>query len=150
MARGEKALTVLEKYPDKLECRYAGQVFAVIHKKAALLRSLREKYIAGDRAWLRQAAEETIPQLICKYDKLMRLHRELWERDMKRQGWEVICLRYGAVCGRLADAADVIGRYLAGEVDTIEELDEEPLDSWRGVLLYETLVTPSADLGAGF
>ena len=80
----------------------------------------------------------------------MRLHREIWERDMKRQGWEVICLRYGAVCGRLADAADEIGRYLAGEVDTIEELDEEPLDSWRGVLLYETLVTPSADLGAGF
>lgn len=150
MARGEKALAELEKYPDKLECRYAAQVFTVMHKKAALLRSLRERYIAGDRAWLAQTAEETIPQLICEYDKLMRLHREIWERDMKRQGWEVICLRYGAVCGRLADAADEIDRYLAGEVDTIEELDEEPLDSWRGVLLYETLVTPSADLGAGF
>ena len=150
MARGEKALAVLRQHMDRLDCNYAAQVFAVMHKKAALLRGLRERYIAGDRAWLAQTAEETIPQLICEYDKLMHLHREIWERDMKRQGWEVISLRYGAVMGRLDDAADVIARYLAGEIAGIDELDEEPLDSWRGVLLYETLVTPSADLGAGF
>ena len=150
MARGEKALAVLRQHMDRLDCSYAAQVFTVMHKKAALLRGLRERYIAGDRAWLAQTAEETIPQLICEYDKLMHLHREIWERDMKRQGWEVISLRYGAVMGRLDDAADVIARYLAGEIAGIDELDEEPLDSWRGVLLYETLVTPSADLGAGF
>ena len=150
MARGEKALAVLHQHMDRLDCSYAAQVFAVMHKKAALLRGLRERYIAGDRVWLAQTAEETIPQLICEYDKLMHLHREIWERDMKRQGWEVISLRYGAVMGRLDDAADVIARYLAGEITGIDELDEEPLDSWRGVLLYETLVTPSADLGAGF
>lgn len=150
MARADAALPVLHRYQDRLECRYAAQVFETMRQKAALICDMRDKYVAGDRLWLEKTVNETIPQLTHEYDKLMRLHREIWERDMKRQGWEIICLRYGAVMGRLADAADVIRRYLAGEVDTIEELDEEPLNSWRGVLLYETLVTPSADLGAGF
>ena len=150
MARADAALPVLAKYQNRLDCRYAAQVFETMRQKAALISDMRDKYIAGDRAWLEHTAAETIPQLIREYDKLMRLHRELWERDMKRQGWEVICLRYGAVMGRLADAADEIGRWLRGEIGTIEELDEEPLNSWRGVLLYETLVTPSADLGMGF
>ena len=150
MNRGQAAFAVLKKYADRLDCSYAAQVFAVMNKKAALLGSLRERYMAGDRAWLAQTAEETIPQLICEYDKLMHLHRELWERDMKRFGWEVISLRYGAVMGRLDDAADVITRYLAGDMDTIEELDAEPMNSWRGTILYETMVTPSADMGQGF
>ena len=150
MNRGQAALAVLKKYADRLDCSYAAQVFVVMNKKAALLGSLRERYMAGDRAWLAQTAEETIPQLICEYDKLMHLHRELWERDMKRFGWEVISLRYGAVMGRLDDAADVITRYLAGDMDTIEELDAEPMNSWRGTILYETMVTPSADMGLGF
>lgn len=150
MARGQAALAVLENHMDRIDCRYAALLFDVMCKKAALLRSLREKYIADDRAWLAAAAGETIPELIREYDDLMRAHRELWERDMKRFGWEVISLRYGAACGRLADAADVIERYLAGKIDTIEELDAQPMNSWRGVILYETMVTPSADLGLGF
>ena len=88
--------------------------------------------------------------MLQKYALLMRTHRELWQRDMKRFGWEVICLRYGAVMARLEDCALEIKRYLAGETDRIEELDETPLDSARSETLYETLVTPSADMGLGF
>ena len=72
-------------------------------------------------------AQEVIPALLAGYDRLMRLHRELWERDMKRFGWEVLSLRYGAVTGRLLDVQDVLIRYLSGALNTIEELDAEPM-----------------------
>ena len=75
----------------------------------------------------------------------MRAHRALWERDMKRFGWEVLALRYGAVTGRLADVQDEIRRYLSGKLGTIPELDEEPLcASRRTGQHYRTFVTPSA------
>lgn len=150
IARGTDALRVLSRYGDRLDCRYAAQAFDVMIEKAKLIRDMRAKYIAGDRAWLRETAHVDVPRILQKYDKLMRLHRELWERDMKRSGWEILCLRYGAVTARLADAADAIKRYLAGELETIEELDETPLVSAHGWMHFEDLVTPSADMGMGF
>ena len=73
--------------------------------------------------WPTELVEETIPGLVEMYNELMQLHRELWNRDMKRFGWEVISLRYGATKGRLEDAADEIADYLAGRRDSIPELD---------------------------
>ena len=149
IARGEKAIAVLARYADRLECRYAAKVFEVMMKKAELLIGLREKYVSGDGAGLEEAARQTMPALRERYGELMRLHREIWERDMKRNGWEIICLRYGAVMGRLDDAADALLRYLDGSLERIDELEEEPIFGGRG-MLYEQMVTPSADLGAGF
>ena len=106
---------------------------------------LRKSYLAGDRAALARAAEEEIPALLSRYDALMRAHRILWERDMKRFGWEVLCLRYGAVMGRLADVQDELRRYLAGTLSCIPELDEAPLCARRGPQTYLNLVSPTRD-----
>ena len=106
----------------------------------------RERYLAGDGEYLAMVAEEVIPTLLGDFDRLMTLHRELWERDMKRFGWEVLSLRYGAVTGRLADVQDELRRYLAGELPSIPELEEEPLLATRGVQTFANLVTPSAHL----
>lgn len=150
IARGEAALSVLRAQEEKLECRYAAAVFEVVCWKARLVRDLRARYLAGDRAWLHELASDGIPRLLEQYGALMRLHRALWERDMKRFGWEVLALRYGAVMGRLQDAADEIGRYLAGELPVIEELEAVPLPTSRITQHFEQLVTPSAALGTGF
>ena len=143
-------MSVLEEYEDRPECRYAMQVFDVVIEKARLVRDMREKYIAGDRAWLRETAHVSVPRILQKYDRMMRAHRELWERDMKRFGWEVICLRYGSVTARLVDCAEEIKRWLSGELDVIEELEETPIDVFRSEMHYDRLVTPSAGLGTGF
>ena len=150
IARALAAMQTLEKQPDSLECRYAHAVLDIVVEKARLVRDMRSRYLAGDRAWMRETAFVTVARMQQKYDLLMRTHRELWLRDMKRFGWEVICLRYGAVTARLQDCAEEIRRWLAGEVDVIEELEEAPLPARRRETLYETLVTPSADLGMGF
>ena len=150
IARAKEAILTLDTHESSLECRYARAVFDVVIEKARTVRDMRAKYLAGDRAWLREFAFVDVPRMLQKYDKLMRTHRELWTRDMKRFGWEILSLRYGAVTARLADCADEIKRWLSGEIPVIEELEETPLDSDRGDMHYERLVTPSADLGSGF
>ncbi|MGN0776664.1 MAG: family 20 glycosylhydrolase [Candidatus Ventricola sp.] len=150
IARSEAALDVLSAQEDRLEIRYAAALFEIVREKARWMRDLRARYVAGDRAWLREAAFVAVPRMLQKYETLLKLHRALWERDMKRFGWEVLALRYGAVTGRLQDAADEIKRYLAGELEVIEELEETPLPSVRAVQHFENLVTPSAMMGMGF
>ena len=150
IARSERALETLRIYKETTEGRYACLLFEIAGEKARIARDLRDRYLADDRVWLEKLARADIPQLIEKYDQLRRAHQALWERDMKRFGWEVICLRYGAAIGRLADVADEIMRYLAGELETIVELDETPLSPEHGWMRYQDLVTPSVDFGVGF
>jgi len=144
--RFDAARAVVEK-EDRLECRYAALLFDIAARKAELARGLRDSYLAGDRAYLLHAAEDLLPALHAKYQQLTPLHRTLWERDMRRNGWEVLCLRYGAVSARLMDAQDEIRRYLAGELDAMAELEEEPLPVARiGEQHYRNCVSPSVDL----
>ncbi len=146
IARYQAARTVLAGREDKLECRYAVAVYDVAIRKAGLLRDLRSRYLAGDRVYLMDVAQEAIPRLLEEYERLTCLHRELWERDMKRFGWEVLCLRYGAAEGRLRDVQDELCRYLSGELPAIAELDEEPLPGERRKKRYMNWVTPTVSL----
>ena len=144
--RAQEALAVLSRYPAREDCRYAALLFEIVIGKAHLLGHLRADYLRGDRDALRAACEEELPRLMTLYDQLMRAHRALWERDMKRFGWEILALRYGAVSGRLADAQDALRRYLAGELSAVPELEEEPLCATRGVQTFANLVTPGAHI----
>lgn len=130
---------------DTLECRFAAALFDVSIRKAEILQHLRPAYLAGEKDALQEIVEERIPELMAVYDELMHLHRNLWERDNKRFGWEVMALRYGSVMGRLTDAAEEIERYLSGELKTIEELDAEPINQQR-FYWYSHLVTPMAEM----
>ena len=151
IARSEAAVETMKPYREEmLECRYASLLFETLIKKGNLIREIRARYLAGDKAWLAAQAEEAIPALIASYDALMRAHRELWERDNRRFGWEVLALRYGAVSGRLADVQDEIRRYVAGELDAIVELDAEPRGFRKGgnFHCYGTFITPARDIWA--
>lgn len=143
IARAEQALRTLAPYADRLEGRYATLLFQVAREKALLVRDLRSRYLAGDRAYLRETAEQTMPRLIALYEQLQQSHQALWERDMKRFGWEVLCLRYGAVMNRLRDAADEILRYLEGGLPAVEELEQAPLSAQRYSQSFRAFVTPS-------
>ena len=145
IARLRAAQNVLAAHDSLPECRYAEAVMDVAAGKAMLLRDLRPAYLSGDRAFMALAAEEIIPTLLGDYERLMELHRALWERDMKRFGWEVLSLRYGAVMGRLRDVQDEISRWLCGELETIEELDAEPMPGER-YGTFQRWVTPTVGM----
>lgn len=147
IARSERAVKTLSTYQDRLDCRYANALFDVCIQKAAFIGQVRERYLAGDRAWLAQAEETDIPALHAAYRRLCDLHRHLWERDNRRFGWEVLALRYGGAMERLLDVQDEIHRYLSGELPAIEELDAEPKGFIKGKKhsVYGKFVTPAKD-----
>jgi len=148
LARSREALEILKDYQDRADCRYAAALFEVCRIKAELKMKIRPMYLAGDREGLRRAAEEEIPALDRAYERLARLHREQWESTYKRNGWEVLALRYGATRGRLADARDAILRWCDGQLETLCELEEEPMDPTRkyGMQFYQVFVSPVFNL----
>ena len=144
----ERSRTAIATMKDQssLECRYATLLFDVCMRKAEWMRDFREKYLANDRAWLKDAAQTFIPQLVSSYTQLKEAHRALWERDNKRFGWEVLSLRYGGAAERMLDTKDLIERYLKGETDRIEELEVEPQPIFKNRHhLYGRFVTPARD-----
>ncbi|MBR6028903.1 MAG: family 20 glycosylhydrolase [Clostridia bacterium] len=140
--RCEEALALLKPYAERPDCAYVSLVLKLTAAKAALLRDLRPRYLAGDRAWLKQARNQLLPRIISLTGALRIAHCEQWEASRRRFGWEVLSLRYGAVLGRLEDVRRQLGRYLDGEIPAIEELEAEPqpLSRWQE---YRQLVTAS-------
>ena len=148
IARSEAALKTLEDCPDELVAAYACLLFEIAKEKARIVRDLRTKYLADDRIWLERLVQTDLPALVNQYAKLMGVHRRVWERDYKRTGWEVMALRYSAVIGRLVDVQDALKRYVNGQLDTLEELDEPVLDTHRARAMkqYSLLVSPMYEI----
>ena len=59
-----------------------------------------------------------------------------------------MALRYSAVIGRLVDVQDALKRYVNGQLDTIEELDEPVMDTHRARAMkqYSLLVSPMYEI----
>ena len=144
--RAHAAQSALRAHMDILESRYASAVFDIVIEKGALLRELRGRYLAGDREYLKQVMDVTLPALAGRYVALMGLHRALWHRDNKRFGWEVLCQRYGGAITRLTDVRAELNDYLEGRVDAIPELDEPALDPTRATFsqFHRDFVGPGA------
>ena len=144
-ARMRQAEKILADYTDTLEGRFAQLCMQTAAKKGEIISVLRDRYLAGDRAYLTKVANEDIPELLCLYQALSSTHQTLWERDMKRYGWEVLCIRYGGAIARLKDVQDEIRRYLNGQLEKIEVLHEEPLSAHRRTFQhYHSFATPMA------
>ena len=62
---------------------------------------------------------------------LRRIHMQLWRSHYKPYGWEVIENRYGGLRARLEGIGDVIQALLEGRLNSIEELDQMPLQPPR-------------------
>ena len=148
LERSRKALEILKDYQDRDDCRYAWALFEICRIKAELLLKIRPLYLAGDREQLKKIALEDIPALLSVYERLRTLHKAQWESIYKRNGWEVLALRYGAVEGRLRDVQDAILRWCDGTLSHLCELDETPMDPTRkgGMQFYQVYVSPVFNL----
>lgn len=141
-----EALKILSAYPEhesRTEIRYTRCVYAALKRKTALIRDLRKAYEGKDREALQKIAGQDIPETVAAYRELMTAHRSLWEQFRKRQGWEVLALRYGGAMGRLEDVADEVNRWVKGTLSEIPELEEKVLPDGKGTH-YDRVSTPSA------
>ena len=69
----------------------------------------------------------TIPEIQEKLKSFHKSFRDLWYKECKGQGFEVIDIRLGGVMARCGSAMYRIKDYLKGNIDNIEELEEERL-----------------------
>lgn len=139
-----RGLAAVEKHLDDPRCEYTWLLLNIALKKLRWVNALRPAYIRGDKAAVHRLAEEAIPELRGLYERFLVVWRDQWESCRKRNGWETPCARVGAVLARLEDTQHVLLRWVRGEIDHIDELDEEPLRAVRmgGRQDYHVLAFP--------
>ncbi|MBD1222403.1 beta-N-acetylhexosaminidase [Virgibacillus halodenitrificans] len=115
----EHELDYIFDVPEKLA--------AVLSLKATIGVELKAAYDAGRKQELRKIADEVLPAILDKVEDLRQAHRKQWLTMHKPFGWEVIDIRYGGVKSRLDTAIHRINDYLDGEIDRIDELEQERL-----------------------
>ena len=84
-------------------------------------------YQTGDRETLCRIAEETLPDIKTRLETFRASLELRWVKEFKRSGYEVMDLRLGGVSARVNCAIRQIKAFLAGNIDTIEEMDEKRL-----------------------
>lgn len=123
----QEGLEIFEKYSQHPNIEYFKAVFQCCLDKCNIHTQLREKYLSGDKIWLQDFADQVIPRYVADFEKLQQLHYDSWHTDYKTHGYERIMYRYAGTIARLHYTAQLIRRYLAGELSVIEELEPEVL-----------------------
>lgn len=113
------ALDYLFDVPEKL-C-------GVLKLKSEIGIELKRAYDSGDKETLRRIALETLPAIAAAVQELRAAHRKQWLSMFKPFGWEVLDIRYGGVINRLDTAAYRLMAYVEGQLEQIEELEQERL-----------------------
>ncbi len=141
---GDALQTIRKTAPQDPESRYAEKILLLTKKKAEYMAGIRTAYGVRDLPALRSLAAQ-VPGIAGLEDEVRRLHKVLWTRDFKVQGWELLCRRYGATSARLLDVKEEIDAFLEGETSHIPVLDEKILPPGRkgGMQFYQTFTVPS-------
>lgn len=140
----EEGVKTLERHFDDSRCEYAWLAMRIALEKLNWVNELRPAYLRGDKAVVLTMANEKLPAMRELYVKMMSVWREQWESGRKRNGWETICARLGAVIARLDDVQRILLRWADGTIECVEELDETPLPASRlcGRQDYHTMSFP--------
>jgi len=95
-------------------------------------------YKDGDREELARIAREDLPELRERMTALRACHMENWFKLYKALGWDIMDMRYGSLITRIDSAITEIGMYLRGELERLEELEEErlPYNGINGMIQY--------------
>lgn len=140
----EEGIKTLERHLDDSRCEYAWLAMRIALEKLNWVNELRPAYLRGDKAVVLTMANEKLPAMRELYVKMMSVWREQWESGRKRNGWETICARLGAVIARLDDVQRILLRWADGTIECVGELDETPLPASRlcGRQDYHTMSFP--------
>lgn len=99
----------------------------VLAMKCNLGIRIRDAYSKGEKQILEMIAEREIPEIISRMKVFFETFRRMWLKENKAFGLEVHEQRIGGAMYRLESCKERIQMYLAGKIETIEELEEETL-----------------------
>ena len=121
---------------------YAYRTFDYLATKTYIAERLEPAYKSGDKDMLRELKDKYLPALKEKCAALHACHKAAWFRNNKVIGWQNLDIRYAGVGARCDTAIMLIGDYLDGKIDKIEELDQERLyKGLSGFIHYSGIAT---------
>lgn len=133
----EEKLHAMKKEQIHTDCRYRSMtevreyyelLARLLKEKAMLGVELRDAYLCGEEGKETLSTFlERIERCICVADQLKELREQIWMRECKPFGYEVLDIRFGAIGVRLTSVKKRLQKYLSGEIERIEELEERPV-----------------------
>jgi len=102
---------------------FAWNLANVLVLKLELRKMLEHAYAKHDFNTLEIIAERYVPDLIDAIDGLQEAFRVQWKRSFKSFGLELMQIRLGGLSERYRELARVIEEFVAGEIDSIPELE---------------------------
>lgn len=119
----------------------------VLATKSTIGVEIRQAYLEQDHDSLEMLATEVLPMLIEEVYDFTNALRTLWYEDCKGHGFEILDIRLAGISNRCKTAIWRIDAYLNGQIDVIEELEEERLPfkmGWHnseGIISHDQYVT---------
>lgn len=99
----------------------------VLELKATIGVRLKAAYDCGDKATLKEIAEEALPEIRRRTEDFYAEFRQGWMKESRPGGFDTQDLRIGGMLRRVLAAEATVKAYLNGEIERIEELDVDRL-----------------------
>ncbi len=120
-------LSSLEQGPFGYLFKTSADLCAVLSSKATLSADIRKAYQEKDSERLEQISQQRIPELQGALERYLISCREQWYFENKTYGFDIIEARIGALKERLRSTKHTLEAYLAGEIKTIDQLEQPVL-----------------------
>ena len=125
--RAEKLLSLAGNPRFGYAYETLGYLCAALSLKSTLGLRLREAYKAGDKAALKNAAEDDIPKITENIEKFLSALRRQWYHENKTFGFIAEEIRLGGLIERMRSVKMRLLDYADGRIDKIEELETDAL-----------------------
>ena len=103
------------------------QLNALLALKIAVTSGIQETYRAGDKDRLAELAEKDLPLLYQKVEDFAEQFSRQWQLENKIFGLDTIDIRFGGLLKRIKRAQERLQQYTTGQLDSVEELEQEIL-----------------------
>ena len=109
----------------------------VLEYKCELGLKTRKAYQSGDKAALKNLAENDYVILGERIRQFYKDFKALWDKENKPYGFEIQDARFGGLIMRIDSCRECLNDYVNGKIDCIPELEEKILDFLGGVDKYD-------------
>ena len=103
------------------------QLNALLALKIAVTSDIQKAYGAGDKDRLAELAEKELPLLYQKVEDFAEQFSRQWQQENKIFGLDTIDIRFGGLLKRIKRAQERLQQYTTGQLDSVEELEQEIL-----------------------
>ncbi len=95
--------------------------------KSSIGVQIKKAYDEKDINFIKVAVNDILPDLRQRIVNLKEYHMDLWMEMYNPIGWELFDIKYGGVVMRIDTIIKRLNTYLDGEIQTLEELEQERL-----------------------